>query len=60
MAQSGCGIALRVLYGMLRAGVHGDHFTILGYEEDLDWLRRMISEEDEVKFRGRIGPSSRR
>ena len=52
MAQSGCGIALRVLYGMLRAVVHGDDFTILGYEEDLDWFRRMISEEHEVKFRG--------
>ena len=31
----------------LRVVVHGDDFTILGYEEDLDWFRRMISEECE-------------
>ena len=40
----------------LRVVVHGDDFTVLGYVEDLDWFRRMISEEYEVKFRGRIGP----
>ena len=32
----------------LRVVVHGDDFTVLGYEEDLDWFRRMISEEYEV------------
>ena len=42
----------------LRVVVHGDDFTVLGYEEDLDWFRRAISEEYEVKFRGRIGPGS--
>ena len=42
----------------LRVVVHGDDFTVLGYEEDLDWFRRAISEEYEVKFRGRIGPGA--
>ena len=37
--------------------VHGDDFTILGDELELDWFRRAISERYEVKFRGRIGPS---
>ena len=40
----------------LRGVVHGDDFTLLGNQEDLDWFRRMISEKYEVKFRGRIGP----
>ena len=42
----------------LRAVVHGDDFTMLGQEGQLDWFRRMISERYEVKFRGRIGPAS--
>ena len=36
--------------------VHGDDFTVLGYEEDLDWFRRVISDKYEFKFRGRMGP----
>ena len=40
----------------LRAVVHGDDFTVLGGEHQLDWFRRMINERYEVKFRGRIGP----
>ncbi len=27
----------------LRVVVHGDDFTILGHEKDLDWLREKIS-----------------
>merc|ERR1711911_187427 len=42
----------------LRVVVHGDDFTVLGHELDLDWFRRKISERYEVKFRGRIGPES--
>ena len=42
----------------LRVVVHGDDFTVLGQEADLDWFRRKISEKYEVKFRGRIGPGS--
>ena len=40
----------------LRIVVHGDDFTVLGNENNLDWFRRMISMKYEVKFRGRIGP----
>ena len=40
----------------IRLVVHGDDFTVLGYEEGLDWFRRAISEKYEVKFRGRLGP----
>ena len=42
----------------LRVVVHGDDFTVLGQEADLDWFRRKISEKYEVKFRGRIGPGN--
>ena len=38
----------------IRLVVHGDDFTVLGY--DLDWFRRAISDKYEVKFRGRVGP----
>jgi hypothetical protein len=40
----------------VRAVVHGDDFTLLGKEGELDWFRQMISERFEVKFRGRLGP----
>ena len=43
----------------IRAVIHGDDFTILGNEYDLDWFRREISQRYEVKFRGRIGPSDK-
>jgi hypothetical protein len=40
----------------LRAVVHGDDFTMLGEERELDWFRQMIGQKFEVKFRGRLGP----
>jgi hypothetical protein len=40
----------------IRAVVHGDDFTMLGWEEDLDWFRKEIQERFEVKIKGRIGP----
>ena len=40
----------------IRVVVHGDDFTVLAQEEQLDWFRREISRKFEVKFRGRIGP----
>ena len=40
----------------LRLVVHGDDFTLLGAEEDLDWFKGEIVQKFEVKFRGRIGP----
>eukprot|EP00959_Pyramimonas_sp_CCMP1952_P374745 7848401-Pyramimonas_sp.AAC.1 len=36
--------------------VHGDDFTLLGSEFDLDWFEKKIKEEFEVKVRGRLGP----
>ena len=40
----------------LRVVIHGDDFTVLGFEKDLDWFRTRIEEKFEVKFRGRLGP----
>ena len=40
----------------LRAVIHGDDFTILGHDEDLDWFREQVAEEFEAKFKGRLGP----
>ena len=36
--------------------IHGDDFTLLGPEVQLNWFREKIQEKFEVKFRGRIGP----
>ena len=36
--------------------VHGDDFTALGWEEQLDWFWREMQERFECKRRGRIGP----
>jgi hypothetical protein len=41
----------------VRVVVHGDDFTVLGNEKELDWFRGVISKRFEVKFRGRIGPA---
>ena len=30
--------------------VHGDDFIVLGYEEELDWFRKMMSEKYEIKI----------
>ena len=43
---------------IIKAAIHGDDFTVLGSAEDLNWFRKKISDKFEVKFRGRIGPSS--
>ena len=40
----------------VRAVIHGDDFTILGFEGELDWFRGQIRGNFEVKFRGRLGP----
>ena len=39
----------------LRVVVHGDDFTILGDEQQLNWFRQRIKTRFEVKCRGRIG-----
>ena len=40
--------------------VHGDDFTLLGSDHDLDWFETKIKEEFEVKIRGRLGPGVRK
>jgi hypothetical protein len=40
----------------LRAVIHGDDFTILGNEVELDWFRDKVQSKFEVKIRGRLGP----
>ena len=39
----------------LRLVVHGDDFTILGCDGDLDYFEKGIQTEFEVKVRGRLG-----
>ena len=36
--------------------IHGDDFTVLGWEKELDWFKNKINERFENKHRGRIGP----
>ncbi len=43
----------------IRIVVHGDDFTVLGFNSQLDWFRGMISERYEVEFRGRLGPEEK-
>ena len=40
----------------LRAVIHGDDFTILGYARDLDWFRNEIKARYEIKCKARLGP----
>ena len=40
----------------MRVVVHGDDFTVLGYEEDLMWSRSGIQNRFECKLRGMLGP----
>ena len=44
----------------IRAVVHGDDFTVLAQERQLDWFRERIAARFEVKFRGRLGPTETR
>ena len=41
----------------LRCVVHGDDFTILGWQNQLDWFWREIQKKFLSKHRGRIGPA---
>ena len=36
--------------------VHGDDFTVLGWENQLDWFWAKIKEKFQSKHRGRLGP----
>ena len=42
----------------MRAVIHGDDFTLLGYA-DLDWVRQEIDNVFHLKFGGRLGPETR-
>ena len=41
----------------LRCVVHGDDFTVLGWEKELDWFWKRIGEKFQSKHRGRLGPT---
>ena len=40
----------------MRLVVHGDDFTILGNDDQLDWIRTRMQERYTLKTRGRLGP----
>ena len=35
--------------------VHGDDFTTLGLDEDINWFEGKLQESFEIKIRGRLG-----
>jgi len=41
----------------VRLVVHGDDFTALGWEHQLDWYRGQVTSKFESKVKGRIGPA---
>ena len=43
----------------LRAVVHGDDFTVLGWEVSLNWFWGKIQERYQFKHRGRLGPQEK-
>jgi hypothetical protein len=43
----------------LQVVVHGDDFTVVGTDEDLDHFQELIQAEFEVKARGRLGSSKK-
>ena len=43
----------------IRVVIHGDDFTLLGYEEGLDWFIEMLKKKLEYKHRGRLGPEAK-
>ena len=42
----------------VRVVVHGDDFTLLGTETDIQWLYKGMSERYSLKMRGILGPDS--
>ena len=40
----------------IRAVIHGDDFTMLGWNSALDWFRQEISKKFVVKFKAKLGP----
>ena len=39
--------------------MHGDDFTTLGHEEQLNWFKKEMEKRFECKHRGRIGPGDK-
>ena len=39
--------------------IHGDDFTALGHEKDLDWYREQIQNKMSTKVKGRLGPADK-
>ena len=42
----------------IRCVVHGDDFTVLGWEHQLDWFWKSMKKRFECKHRARLGPGS--
>ena len=38
--------------------VHGDDFSFVGFDKDLDFIEQLLKDNYEVKIRGPLGPSS--
>ena len=39
----------------IKGVIHGDDFTMLGYEKDLDWFRKHMEERFEIKLKASLG-----
>ena len=39
--------------------VHGDDFSFVGYDQDLDFIEGLLKQKYEVKIRGRLGPGQK-
>ena len=42
----------------LKVSIHGDDITVLGFEDDLMWLKQKLGERYELKFGGLLGPDT--
>ena len=44
----------------LRCVEHGNDFTFLGCDTQLDFCNKIMSDEYDIKIRGRLGPDAKR
>ena len=54
-----CGVVFHQADRDVGLAVHGDDFTCSGLDEDLDWVRALISSWFEIKVRARLRSSLR-
>ena len=54
----GCGVVLYHVGRDVSLAVHGDDFTFCGLEEDLVWMRDLMTEWFEIKVRAFLGPDA--